>query len=302
MSFSRRQFIKSSTAALVGTSLPAMGRTSTKTTPSKAMPPRFQLSLAQWSLHRTLQQGKLSHLDFPQYTKKTFGIHAVEYVNSFFAKPATDKNYLKELKTRTANEGIRNVLIMCDGEGELGAQKKEERNKAVNNHKKWVEAAQFLGCHSIRVNAAGPGNREELAKQVADGLNSLSRFAKGFGIHVLVENHGGLSSDGAWLAGVMKSVCLSNCGTLPDFGNFGDYDRYQGIKDLIPFAKGVSAKSYDFDKDGNETSTDFFKAMQIVAASKYKGYIGIEYEGDTLSENEGIIATKKLLERTLATL
>lgn len=266
-----------------------------KTQPQK---PHFEISLAQWSLHRTLNQGKLSNIDFPKYTKDTFGINAVEYVNAFFKQHAKNKTYLKDLKSRTDNEGIRNVLIMCDGEGALGAKTKEQRNKTVDNHKKWVEAAQFLGCHSIRVNAGGPGNTKELAKQVADGLHTLSLFAKGFGINVIVENHGGLSSDGAWLSSVIKSVALSNCGTLPDFGNFGKYDRYQGIKDLMPYAKGVSAKSHAFDKDGNETKTDFLKAMQIVAQSNYKGYVGVEYEGSGLSENEGIIATKKLLERT----
>jgi len=297
MSFSRRHFIKSTAAALAGASLPAMSQTSKKLTP-----PRFQISLAEWSLHRMLNGKKLTHLDFPIYAKKTFGIHAVEYVNTFFKKSPTDKTYLKELITRTKNEGIRNVLIMCDREGQLGAATKEARNQTINNHKKWVEAARALGCHSIRVNAAGSGTPEELAKRVASSLYSLSSFAKGFGINVIVENHGGLSSDGLWLSSLLKSVNLSNCGALPDFGNFGTYDRYQGIQDLMPFAKGVSAKSRNFDADGNETETDYLKAMQIVAASKYKGYLGIEYEGGKLSEPDGIIATKKLIERTIAQL
>lgn len=296
MSSSRRHFIKTTTAATAaiwaGSTQPTLAKK------PKPMTPRFDISLAQWSLHRTLNSGKLSNLDFPKYTKDKFGIHAVEYVNSFFKKHAQDKAYLKDLKSRTNAEGIRNVLIMCDGEGNLGAVKKSKRQKTVDNHKKWVEAAKYLGCHSIRVNAAGPGSREELAKQVADGLHALSSFAKGFGINVIVENHGGLSSDGAWLSGVLKSVALSNCGALPDFGNFHNYDRYQGIKDLMPFAKGVSAKSHAFDQDGNETGTDFFKAMEIVAASKYKGYVGVEYEGGKMSEDDGIIATKKLLLRT----
>jgi len=300
MNFSRRHFIKSATAALASTTLPTMGQPSTKLT--HPTPPRFQISLAEWSLHRMLRAQKLSHLHFPQYAKKTFGIHAVEYVNTFFEKSPTDKAYLKELKTRTKNEGIRNVLIMCDREGKLGAPQKKDRIKTVDNHKKWVEAARELGCHSIRVNAAGPGSREELAKNVASSLYLLSSFAKGFGINVIVENHGGLSSDGAWLSGVIKSVNLSNCGTLPDFGNFGSYDRYQGLRDLLPFAKGISAKSHRFDSDGNETSTDYLKAMQIVAASKYKGFIGVEYEGDTLSEPDGIRATQNLLKRTIAQL
>jgi len=170
----------------------------------------------------------------------------------------------------------------------------------VENHKKWVEAAQFLGCHSIRVNAGGPQkNKEELAKNVIEGLTNLSNFAKDFSINIIVENHGGLSSDGAWLADVLKRVNLKNCGALPDFGNFHQYDRYKGIEELMPYAKGVSAKSRKFDEKGNETQTDYLKAMQIVAATDYKGYVGVEYEGKELSEHDGIIATKKLLEQII---
>ncbi|MEJ6571269.1 MAG: TIM barrel protein [Akkermansiaceae bacterium] len=295
MTISRRHFLKTTTAAsaaaLSGSILPACAET------TKSVNPRFQISLAQWSLHRALRKGDLTNLDFPKYTKDKFGIHAVEYVNAFFKKHAKDQAYLKDLKSRTDSEGIRNVLIMCDGEGALGAKTEQARAKTVDNHKKWVEAAKFLGCHSIRVNAGGPGSREELAKQVTGGLQSLSAFAKDFNINVIVENHGGLSSDGAWLSGVLKGINMPNCGALPDFGNFHKYDRYQGITDLMPYAKGVSAKSHDFDDKGNETGTDFLKAMKIVAATKYKGYVGVEYEGGKLSEDDGIIATKKLLER-----
>lgn len=295
MTISRRHFLKATTAAsaaaVSGRILPACAET------TKPMKPRFQISLAQWSLHRALRKRDLTNLDFPKYTKDKFGIHAVEYVNSFFKKHAEDQAYLKDLKSRTDSEGIRNVLIMCDGEGQLGAKTEQARAKTVDNHKKWVEAAKFLGCHSIRVNAGGPGSREELAKQVTDGLQSLSTFAKDFDINVIVENHGGLSSDGAWLSGVLQGINMPNCGALPDFGNFHNYDRYQGITDLMPYAKGVSAKSHNFDDKGNETGTDFLKAMKIVAATKYKGYVGVEYEGGKLSEDDGIIATKKLLER-----
>jgi len=295
MTISRRHFLKTTsaaTAAMAAGSLPACSEQN-----SSSKDPRFRISIAQWSLHRALKKGDLTNLDFPKYSKDKFDIHAVEYVNSFFKKHAKDQAYLKDLKSRTDGEGIRNVLIMCDGEGQLGAKAPEARAKTVDNHKKWVDAAKFLGCHSIRVNAGGPGSPEELAKQVSDGLQSLSTFAKDLGINVIVENHGGLSSDGAWLSSVLKGVNMPNCGALPDFGNFHKYDRYQGITDLMPFAKGVSAKSKHFDDQGNELDTDFLKAMKIVAASAYKGYVGVEYEGSKLSEDDGIIATKKLLTR-----
>jgi sugar phosphate isomerase/epimerase len=291
MKTSRRQFLKTTGIALAGSTLPACANK------SEEKKPRFQISLAEWSLHRALRAKKLTNLDFPKYAKDKFGIHAVEYVNSFMKKEANNMTYLKDLKSRTDGEGIRNVLIMCDGEGQLGAKTDEARNKTVENHKKWVEAAKFLGCHSIRVNAGGPGGREELAKRVVDGLSKLSTFAKEHNINVIVENHGGLSSDGAWLSGVLKTVGMKNCGSLPDFGNFHGYDRYQGMKDLMPYAKGVSAKSHEFNENGDEIRSDYNKIMKIVAASDYSGYVGIEYEGGKLSEDDGIIATKKLLEK-----
>lgn len=264
---------------------------------STAAAPLFEISLAEWSLHRTIFSGKLNNLEFPKYAKKTCGINAVEYVNAFFFDKAKDEKYLTELKTITAGEGVANVLIMIDREGDLGAKTSADIDKTVENHKKWVEAAKFLGCHSIRVNAGGPGEREELAKHVVEGLTKLSTFAKDFNINVIVENHGGLSSDGAWLSAVLKTVNMPNCGSLPDFGNFHQYDRYQGIKDLMPYAKGVSAKSREFNEAGAEVQTDYLKAMKLVLDAGYRGHVGIEWEGGNISEQDGIMKTKALLEK-----
>jgi sugar phosphate isomerase/epimerase len=258
-------------------------------------------------LHKTLRAGKLDNLDFAKTTKMDYGIEAIEYVNQFWKDKAKDTAYVAELKKRAEDLGVKTLLIMCDGEGNLGDSDDAKRTTAVENHYKWVEAAKELGCHSIRVNAAS--NRslpfEEQQKLAADGLRRLSEFAAPHGLNVIVENHGGLSSNGAWLAGVMKLVDRKNCGTLPDFGNFRvsnneDYDRYKGVDELMPFAKAVSAKSHDFDAEGNETATDYFRMMEIVVKKHgYHGYCGIEYEGSKLSEPEGIIATKKLLQRVL---
>jgi sugar phosphate isomerase/epimerase len=225
----------------------------------------------------------------------------VEYVNQFFKDKATDKNYLNELKKICDNEGVKSLLIMCDGEGKLGDPDKNKRISSVNNHKRWIEAAKHLGCHSIRVNASSSGSYDDQQKLAADGLSRLSEFASTHGLNVIVENHGGLSSNGQWLSGVMKSVNMKNCGTLPDFGNFRigggkTYDRYKGVKELMPFAKAVSAKSHDFDDNGNEIHTDYHKMMKIVIDAGYRGYVGVEYEGSKLSEYDGIKATKKLLE------
>lgn len=262
----------------------------------------FQISLAEWSLHKTLFAGKLSNLEFPVVARTTYAIDAVEYVNQFFKDKAEDAAYLRDLKSRADANGVKSLLIMCDGEGELGDPDPAARTRAVENHYRWVTAAKSLGCHSIRVNAQSRGSPDEQRRLAADGLRRLTEFAARHELNVIVENHGGLSSNGAWLAGVMKAVDHPRCGTLPDFGNFqvaeNDwYDRYKGVAELMPFAKAVSAKSHDFDAAGNETRTDYRRIMRIVLDAGYRGSVGIEYEGDRLSEEDGIRATKGLLER-----
>lgn len=265
----------------------------------------FDISLAEWSLHKTLFGGKLDNLDFPAYTKDKFDIHAVEYVNQFF--PSADKDYARKLLQRTQDIGVKNVLIMIDGEGDLGDQDNSKRVKAVENHYKWVECAELLGCHSIRVNAGGHGSEADVAFAAVKSLTQLSRFAADYGIGVIVENHGGFSSRGSWLSSVIRNVGMVNCGTLPDFGNFrvGDgemYDNYLGTKELMPLAKGVSAKSRKFDEEGNERDMDYTSLLQIVKDAGYRGFVGIEYEGSELSEDDGILATKKLLIKAGASL
>ena len=279
-------------------------------------PKLFKISLAEWSLHRTLQSGKIDHLDFCKVAKNDFGLDAVEYVNSFFFDKAQDQSYLKEMKQRADDLGVKSLLIMCDNEGSLGDPDPVARTKAVENHYKWVDAAKFLGCHSIRVNAYlteslhgtstgnynTTGSYENQINLAADGLRRLTEFGDTIGINTIVENHGGLSSNGKWLAAVMEKVDHPRVGTLPDFGNFriqGEewYDRYKGVEELMPYAKAVSAKSNDFDSQDNEINTDYYKMMNIVLDAGYNGYVGIEYEGSKLDEMAGIQATKDLLEK-----
>ena len=262
----------------------------------------FQISLAQWSFHKALFAGKMTNLDFPLKAKNDFDIHIVEYVSPFFKKKETDKAYLKELKDRTDSEGIQNHLIMIDGEGNLGDLDDKARLIAVENHYKWVDAAKFLGCKTIRVNAAGKGTAEEIKASAIDGLGKLTEYGEKNKINVIVENHGGYSSDGNWLSSVIKGVNNPYCGTLPDFGNFRisaeqEYDKYQGVRDLMPYAKGVSAKTHNFKEDGEETDIDYTRMFEIIKAAKWTGIVGIEYEGSILSEEEGIRKTKELLER-----
>ena len=270
-------------------------------------PSIFEISLAQWSLHRAIQGGYIQSIDFPRITKEQFGINAVEYVNSFFPNRVPEPTFVSDLKTRCDDLGVTSLLIMCDGEGHLGDPDNTARAKAIENHYKWIDCAVELGCHSIRVNAQSSGTYEEQQKLAADGLRRLTEFGDTKKINVIVENHGGLSSNGAWLAGVIKMVDLPRCGTLPDFGNFildwgtrEMYDRYKGVAELMPYAKAVSAKSHDFDKEGNELHTDYEKMIGIVLDAGYRGWIGIEYEGGKIGEFEGIIRTKDLLEKVRA--
>jgi sugar phosphate isomerase/epimerase len=263
----------------------------------------FKISLAQWSLHKALFAKEMDNLDFAAKSRK-LGCEGLEYVNAFFKDKAKDMTYLKEMNSRAKGEGQENVLIMIDGEGQLAHANTEDRIKGIENHYKWVEAAHFLGCQAIRVNLGGGVDKAEAVKASIDSLTKLSEFAKGSNINVLVENHGGFSSDGLWMTEVFSQVKSPNCGTLPDFGNFciqnspdgciEEYDRYKGMKELLPFAKAVSAKSYAFDSNGDETTIDYLRVMKMVQESGYKGYVGIEYEGE-IAEEEGIIHTRDLL-------
>ena len=293
----RRNFLKS-----VGAGTAALSLTSGFAMAADDKAPLFDISIAEWSLHKALFAKKLDNVDFAKTAKEEFGISAVEYVNQFFKDKARDEKYLDDLNKRNGDLGVKALLIMIDGEGQLGDPDSDKRKQAVENHYQWVDAAKHLGCHSIRVNAGSKGSYEEQIKLAADGLRGVSEYGTKHGLNVIVENHGGLSSNGKWLAEVIKTVDLPNCGTLPDFGNFrvsNDemYDRYQGVTELMPFAKAVSAKSHDFDDDGNEIHTDYMKMMKIVLDAGYHGYVGIEYEGSKLSEYDGVKATKKLLER-----
>ena len=286
---SRRQFLRATAISTAALSVGRLARAADQ-------PMLFKISLAEWSLHRALFEKKLTNLDFPRVGKKEFGITACEYVNQFWMDKAKDAAYLAELMKITDGEGVTNVLIMCDNEGDLGHADESKRKQAVENHFKWVEAAKTLGCHSIRVNARSTGSPEEQTDRAAEGLRQLGEFAAQHNLNVIVENHGGLSSHGDWLVATIKKAGLKNLGTLPDFGNFTEYDRYKGVEEMMPLAKGVSAKSHDFDEQVNETHTDYRRMMKIVLAANYHGFVGIEYEGSKLDEYAGVRATKKLLE------
>src|SRR4051794_16921451 len=262
----------------------------------------FKISLAEWSLHNALFKKEISNLDFPTIAREQYGIDGVEFVNQFFKDKAKDSTYLRELKKRADDSGVTCVLIMIDGEGDLSAKEKDERMKAVEDHKKWVDAASALGCHSIRINTGNNYSQEDVSG-VAQACNALVEYAEKQGINIICENHGGPSSNPVALLALLTWVGKDRFGTLPDFGNFPKdrhdkytIDIYRAIDKMMPFAKGVSAKSYDFDAQGRETTLDYPRILKIVTDSGYHGYVGIEYEGKRLTEPEGIKATKRLLE------
>lgn len=327
----RKKFLKLSASGVAGAAtMPLWMQACTPSNSSSTSELFFDISLAQWSLHKsffgaTLSQGwdammdmvqndptnafqGLNPMDFASIARNEFGIDAIEYVTQFYPNTTgADNPHIKELKQRAEDEGVRNVLIMVDLEGALGDPDESGRLRAVENHYKWVDIGAFLGCHSVRVNAESSGTWEQQQDLAMDGLRRLSEYAAKQDINVIVENHGGLSSNGEWLSSVIAGVNMDNCGTLPDFGNFrispydSDeevlYDPYKGIEELMPYAKGVSAKSNDFDEQGNEVRLDYERILKIVKDAGYTGYIGVEYEGTRLSEPEGIRATVELLKR-----
>lgn len=286
----------------------------TETTPTQvSAADSIKLSLAQWSFHRALKSGEMNNVDFI-HTAKELGFGGVEYVNQFFVNKARDTAFLDQLNAAAKANQIQQLLIMVDEEGHLGDLDSLKRVKAVENHKKWIDAAAYLGCHSIRVNAYGDGNEAEVADAVIRSMRALSDYAAKKGLNVIIENHGGYSANAEWLVEILRRADRKNIGALPDFGNFcmkrsngqlwgsnciEEYNKYKGVALMMPFAKGVSAKSYNFGEMGYETTIDYTKMIEIVLGAGYKGYIGVEYEGDKFSEKDGVIATKTLIEKCL---
>ncbi|MGB5500496.1 MAG: TIM barrel protein [Maribacter sp.] len=305
---SRRSFIKKTALGATAASLLPLSTHAKISTPF-SMP---KISLAQWSLHRALKKGLVQAMDFAQIAQNTYGINAIEYVNEFYVNMVHSEKFWSQMKQNAENEGVKSLLIMVDNEGDLGDLNDTKRKKAVENHYKWINAAKILGCHSIRVNAFGEGEANLVRAALVDGLGELAAFGRKEEINVIIENHGLHTSNGAFMTGIIKEVENPFLGTLPDFGNWclnakwgstqnnrcdAIYDRYKGVQEFLPFAKGVSAKSYAFDENGDETIIDYQKMLKIVKDFGFDGYIGIEFEGENMPEPDGIRATKALIEK-----
>lgn len=311
----RREFIKQ--LAVGATLMPLPWLTSCTTSSSDSsgenISETIKISLAQWSVHRALEAGTIRAADFPALARQKYDLAAVEYVNGFYRDQASDEKFWNRLKSSADENEVQSLLIMVDEEGDLGNTKDADRKHSVENHYKWINAASLLGCHSIRVNAFGEGSKTDVQLAMINSMGELCDYAAKTSINVVIENHGLYSSDGKWIAEIMKQVNKPNCGTLPDFGNWCTaakwgttqiecaevYDRYQGVSEMLPYAKGVSAKSYAFNEKGEETRIDYTRMLQLVKEAGFQGHIGIEFEGLNLGEHEGILATKALLAKTI---
>lgn len=306
---SRRHFLKQSALAGAALTLPVSLFASERANP--------KISLAQWSMNRAIKDGSIKAQDFAAITKREYGIEAIEFVNSFYRDHKEDVAYWADMLKRSENEGVSNLLIMVDAEGDLGELNKRKRGKAVENHYGWVDIAAKMKCHSIRVNAFGTGAREDVKMALIDGMGQLAEYGAKAKVNILIENHGLYSSEADFVVDMIKQVNNPFMGTLPDFGNWctsekwggthddscaNVYDMQKGVKEFMPYAKGVSAKTYDFDVEGNQPRLDYKALLKIVKDTGYDGYIGVEYEGNSLSEPEGIKASKKLIEQVWAEL
>ena len=309
----RKEFIKLASASALGIS--SLGYMSLQ----KPKELFFKLSLAQWSLHKNIKYGDMDPYEFAQVAK-SFNFTGIEYVTALYDNIMKVRDgdmskaitfWARKNKKLAEINDINNVLIMIDEIEGLAEENKSRRLKAVENHKMWIDAAEIMGCESVRLNLYGSSNAEKWKDLSINSLSELGSYAKNSGVNVIVENHGRISSNIPKLMDVIYGVNMDNVGTLPDFGNFcmadegygsvfdGScetmYDFYKGVEEMMPKAFAVSAKSNDFDENGDEKTIDYIKMMKIVKSFGYNGYVGVEYEGNRLSEEEGIKATRDLL-------
>ncbi|MGK0185904.1 MAG: L-ribulose-5-phosphate 3-epimerase [Verrucomicrobiales bacterium] len=317
----RRQFLRNSSAALAAATFP-IGYSH-----ADDEGPRFRLSLGQWTFHRAFRGApgvaKRDPLEFPTMAGE-LGFAGVDYSGILLGDDHANPKKIAELNRRAKDAGVHNLLILVDLHDALGAKDAVKRTANVQKYIPWLESAAALGCTGVRVNPISDAgsSADEQARLLADGTSQLLEHADRLKLDIMFENHGeGLRTDGAWIASAVKRVDHPRCGTLPDFGNFqknrakGEFhDRYAGVAAMLPFAKGICAKSHDFDADGEECYSDYGRLLKMVVDSGYRGWIEVEYEGpslgsggptrervpaDPLGEKEGALATKKLLQKHL---
>jgi sugar phosphate isomerase/epimerase len=307
----RRGFMKKSSAAAMSLAASAVGLSQHAAAQKKRS---YGISLAAWSLHRTIGEGpgKRAMLDMPQMAREEWDFDAIELVNNMLL--TWEKPYFDRLIKNAADQNVKILLIMVDGQGRIGGDTEEKRAEAVKKHSFWIDVAGDMGCHSIRMNWSGAARNvaekpEELKAFIGrsvPGIRTLCDYGDKKNINVTIENHGGASSVPSALKKLIAAVDHERFGTLPDFGGFSrnddrsfKIDIYDAIDLLMTDAKAVSAKCYDFDdQTGLETTLDYPRLIEIVADKHdYTGYIGVEYEGRRQGEFDGIRACNELLKK-----
>lgn len=295
---SRRLFLQGAASALaVGV---VSGFAGAQEVPPGGEP--FAVSLSQRSLRGEFAASRLDPLDFPKVAR-SLGIAAVEYEGQFYRKKVANRKYLAELSRRAAGEGVTSVLLLVDEDGALGSREEKARRRVVDRHEKWLEAAALLGCKAVRVVARTEGTEDDAVAWLSDGLRRLCVLAQPLGIDVLVENQDGFSANGSWLVELLNAVSHPRCGSRASFGSatLGN-ERLRQLRELMPSARSVCAKSYDFDDRGEELSINYAQMLKIVMDAGYRGHVAIEYEGTRLSEQAGLARAKQLLGRVSARL
>lgn len=242
-------------------------------------PTENKISLATWSIVRSHRAGVWKLPDVARICREDFGIDGIEYVTGFF--DSVNYGYLQSLNRQAEEHGVENVLIMVDGEGPMVAEEKSERMQAAINHRKWVDIAGYLGCHAIRCNAFGGGptydEDPDSIQRAAESFSALVEYAREFEINIIIENHGGLSSDPRWLPDLCQAMDSNHFGLLPDYGNYNldEVNVYEAIDQAMPYAKGVSVKA-GWQPDGSHPQYDVERLLGISLESGYSGYWGIE--------------------------
>jgi hydroxypyruvate isomerase len=274
-------------AALVSTSIGSLGKPSTIRNRSL----KDDISLAQWALVDEVRAGKWKTTEFAKIAREDFGLNGIEYVNTLFEVPTED--YLKTLKKNAEDHNVTSVLIMVDSEGDGCMPTAEGRRQFEINHRKWIDAARYLGCSAIRTNCRGPEgvDKNEALKWAVESYNMLLEYAASAQINVVIENHGGVSNDADFMVALMKQVDSPYFGTYPDWREPSkEFDNYTYLEKTLPYAGGMSYRN-------QPTEELTAKMIRLTKSSGYRGWYGIESSGrDEIKKGKSLL-NKYLFEK-----
>lgn len=320
----RREFVTG--LGLAGAAAVTGNLPSAETAPIKPQP--FTIGLSQWAFHRAIfgdardhyrtfiknlhsdpdsvLAGEMDPRDIV-WRARELDVGVVDLVNILWFGHGEDKPWLNDFKTRARDANVTFGVLMCDQLARSGAADAKERRQSVEDHTRWMETAAELGCPFLRINPYGEGTYLEQCQRSAETLHALAERSADYGLEVIVENHGHPGSNGAWLAMLIEMANHSRVGTYTDLDNFfmggwdlnpeRRYDRHQGLLDLAPYTKAISAKTHDFDPDGEETTIDYHACLKILIDSGFSGLVSAEFEGNRVDETEGSKLTVELLKR-----